>query len=80
MEEVVERLAGGGFEASSSSESDKVKSTATTFRFVPDVEAASRESYNVQTNMAHIAESRPKSAMQTDLRTDRPRNEEAEDG
>lgn len=29
------RLGGGGFEASSSSESDKVKSTATTFRFTP---------------------------------------------
>lgn len=34
-EEVAGRLDGGGLEASSSSESDKVKSTATTFRFVP---------------------------------------------
>ena len=36
-EEVATRLGGGGLEASSSSESDKVKSTATTLRLVPDI-------------------------------------------
>jgi len=35
--DVAGRLDGGGFEDSSSSESDKVRSTATTFRFAPAV-------------------------------------------